>query len=186
MVEKVLPYVVDGIWLDIGFGNGSLVLTAQEYGFHAIGLDVREDNVRALRALGVEAHAEPLSKAPLQAQCSVISMADVLEHIPFPGQTLAEAWDRLSDDGVLLISMPNRDSAAWQMLDRQNLNPYWGEIEHYHNFGRARLYALLSEYGFEPIRYGVSERYRVCMEVIARKRPPSFQSLPPVRIQFND
>jgi hypothetical protein len=49
------------------------------------------------------------------------------------------------------------------------VNPYWGEIEHYHNFGRRRLYALLEEHGFEPARYGVSFRYRACMEVIARR-----------------
>jgi hypothetical protein len=29
---------------------------------------------------------------------------------------------------------------------------------------------LLREIGFEPLRYGISERYRACMEVIARKR----------------
>jgi hypothetical protein len=44
-----------------------------------------------------------------------------------------------------------------------------GSIEHYHNFSRSRLYALLRETGFEPVRYGISERYRACMEVIARK-----------------
>jgi hypothetical protein len=27
----------------------------------------------------------------------------------------------------------------------------------------------LQETGFEPVKYGVSERYRACMEVIARK-----------------
>jgi protein O-GlcNAc transferase len=51
-----------------------------------------------------------------------------------------------------------------------NANPYWGEIEHYHNFSRARLYTLLEEFAFKPQSYGISERYRACMEVIATKR----------------
>jgi hypothetical protein len=50
------------------------------------------------------------------------------------------------------------------------VNPYWGEIEHYHNFSRKRLYALLQNHGFKPADYHISERYRVCMEVIAIKQ----------------
>ena len=42
-------------------------------------------------------------------------------------------------------------------------------MEHYHNFDRAGLYALLRECGFSPVYYGVSERYRACMEVAAIK-----------------
>jgi hypothetical protein len=33
----------------------------------------------------------------------------------------------------------------------------------------ARLYALLKECGFEPLHYTISERHRVCMEVISRR-----------------
>lgn len=42
-------------------------------------------------------------------------------------------------------------------------------LEHCHNFGRSRLWALLEECGFKPAEYGVSERYRACMEVLAIK-----------------
>jgi hypothetical protein len=71
---------------------------------------------------------------------------------------------------VLFVSMPNYDCMAWRLLDAGNANPYWGELEHFHNFSRARLSALLSEQGFEPVQYAVSERYRVCMEIIARRK----------------
>jgi hypothetical protein len=54
-------------------------------------------------------------------------------------------------------------------LDAAGTNPYWGEIEHYHNFTRPRLNALLEAHGFSPIDYNISERYRSCMEVIAAR-----------------
>jgi predicted SAM-dependent methyltransferase len=76
----------------------------------------------------------------------------------------------LKKDGILFLSMPNADAVAWHFLNSQNANPYWGELEHYHNFGRVRLYQLLEENGFEPLRYGISSRYKVCMEIVARKR----------------
>src|ERR1700730_13703978 len=81
-----------------------------------VGLDLRKDNVHALKQLGYEANM------------------------------------------------------VWRLLHANRVNPYWAEIEHYHNFSRKRLYALLQEHGFEAVEYHVSERYRVCMEVIAIKR----------------
>lgn len=96
-------------------------------------------------------------------------MADVLEHVPFPKDCLAAVHKLLNKDGITLISMPNSDSILWQAMNKMNANPYWAEIEHFHNFGKDRLYRLLKECGFEPLRYGISERYRACMEIVARK-----------------
>jgi SAM-dependent methyltransferase len=171
MVEKVIQQLgtVAGHWLDIGFGNGALLGAAEEYGFAVAGLDMRAQAVQLMRADGIEAQClsfiDYLPPQPLR----VISMADVLEHIPLPGPVLQHAHRALSDNGLLFLSMPNSDCYAWRMLDRQNANPYWGELEHYHNFGRRRLSALLEQYGFQPIAYGISERYYLCMEIIARK-----------------
>lgn len=172
MVENVIAHTrADGIWLDVGFGNGALLGCAEEYGFKVVGLDLRKQAVELMRLDGVEAHSmlfedfEPLQKL------SVISMADVLEHMPYPKTALSHAHKILDKDGLLLVSMPNLDCYAWRLLDRKNVNPYWGELEHYHNFGRNRLYKLLEEHGFEPLSYGVSQRYYLCMEVIAKKIP---------------
>ena len=170
MIDKVLPFVDDGIWLDVGVGNGSLLFTAKEYGFTPVGLDLREDNVRALKQLGIESHCIDIVELKLDRLCKVISMADVLEHMPYPRKGLAAANRLMADGGVLFISMPNSESIVWTAMDMSKQNPYWGELEHYHNFSRQRLYRLLEETGFVPLRYAVSERYRACMDVIARKR----------------
>jgi hypothetical protein len=98
-------------------------------------------------------------------------MADVLEHVPFPKEYLAAAAELLTENGILFASMPNADSVLWAALSMNGANPYWGEIEHFHNFGRQRLFALLEECGFTIVHFGLSERYRACMEVIARKNP---------------
>lgn len=169
-VERVCRHARMGTWLDVGFGNGSLLFTAREWGFATVGLDLRQSNVDALRQLGFEAHCVDLRDLRTEHGFSVISMADVLEHMPFPIEALAAAHRLLEPDGVLFLSMPNYGCPAWQLLDRTRSNPYWAELEHYHNFSRARLYALLDQQGFEPVGYGVSERYRLGMEVIARRR----------------
>lgn len=158
-----------GRWLDVGFGNGSLMTTAKEYGYDVMGLDLREESVRKMREFGYEAHALDIEAYRPEAPFDVISMADVLEHMPFPARALKRIRDLLQPAGLLFVSMPNADAFVWDELTRSGANPFWGEIEHYHNFGRRRLCALLEEHGLEPVRYGISARYRVCMELIARK-----------------
>jgi SAM-dependent methyltransferase len=169
MVEKVARHATLGAWLDVGFGNASLLFTAQEWGFVPVGLDLRRTNVEALQKMGIEAHCRDLAALEGEARFSVITMADVLEHIPFPREGMTAAHRLLAPGGILFVSMPHYDCAAWRLLDAANANPYWSELEHFHNFTRKRLYALLEETGFQPVAYGVSERYRVCMEVIARR-----------------
>ena len=167
-VHEIRPRL-RGRWLDVGFGHGSQLITAAEFGYEVVGLDLREESVRMLREAGFETHAVMFEEYRPSEPFDVISMADVLEHMPFPKPALYHAREILQPGGLLFVSMPNADSFMWRLLTGNKMNPYWGEIEHYHNFGRKRLYALLEECGFEPARYGVSTRYRACMEVIARR-----------------
>lgn len=168
VVERVARHVSEGAWLDVGFGNGSLLFTAAEWGFEPVGIDLRQSSVDAMARFGVEVHCVDIASLNGDGRFSVVSMADVLEHMPFPKVGLTAARRLLKDGGVLFISMPNFGCPLWQFLDSQRTNPYWSEIEHFHNFSRARLYALLKEMGFTPLGYDVSQRYRVCMEIVAR------------------
>jgi len=170
MVDKVARHISAGNWLDVGFGNGSLLFTAEEFGFRVVGLDLRRDNVEQLRRAGFAAHCAAIEDIETKESFAVISMADVLEHMPFPKKGLNAARRLLQAGGALFLSMPNMGCSAWRALGPAEGNPYWFEIEHYHNFSRARLFALLEEHGFAPVAYGVSERYHACMEVIAIRR----------------
>ena len=170
IVARVARYAKAGSWLDVGFGNGSLLFTAEEWGYTPAGLDLRKENVTSLTQLGYEAYCMPIEELDYPDRFNVVSMADVLEHMPFPKAGLAAAHRLMRQDGVLFLSMPNTENMVWRLLHANKVNPYWGEIEHYHNFSRKRLYALLHDHGFAPVEYHVGERYRVCMEVIAIKR----------------
>ncbi len=171
IVASVAQHRADlgGRWLDVGFGNGLLMATADEHGFDVTGIDLRAASVRAMVAMGFR--AEHTDMATFEAPpFDVVSMADVLEHMPFPKDGLTAAHRLLADGGLLFVSMPNTECFAWRSNDHFGTNPYWAELEHFHNFGRRRLYALLEEHGFEPRAYGVSERYFLGMEVISVKR----------------
>lgn len=169
-VERVYAKgVTGGAWLDVGFGNGALLFAAREFGYEPVGIDLRQSVVAKLAGLGIEAHQADIARLNHPGRYAVISMADVLEHLPFPANGLTAADKLLAPDGVLFISAPSYGSPVWDMTTLEGSNPYWSELEHYHNFSRARLSALLEEFGFEVIHFSVSERYRLGMELIARR-----------------
>ena len=169
IIEKIIPLKSNGIWMDVGFGNGSLLFTADEYGFEPIGVDLRKDGVLRLQNLGIQAHSELVQNIEFEKSISVVSMMDVLEHIPFPKDVLISLHSKMDEDGCLLISCPNSESWIWKLMASQNINPYFNTIEHYHNFSKTRLVSLLNECGFNIKKYGISERYRSGIEIIAQK-----------------
>lgn len=172
IVHRISQLTPQGIWLDVGFGNGSLLFTASEFGYHSVGLDIRADNVSAMREFGVEAHELCIEQYKPNRPCTVVSMVNVLQHLPFPGSAIEHASQLLAPNGVLYLVMPNMDTALWRLMDKQQKNPFWTDLETYHHFTRQRLYDLLAQHGLAPVEYSVSERYRSSMEVLAVKVPP--------------
>jgi 2-polyprenyl-3-methyl-5-hydroxy-6-metoxy-1,4-benzoquinol methylase len=174
MVERVVEasgFPNDRLWLDVGFGNGSLLMTAKEFGFEVFGIDLRKKNVEDIEKFGITAYHGTLHDAmadvTFKPKPTVISMADVVEHEPFPKDALRSARELINSPGILLISMPNASAPLWHYWNETNQNPYWKELEHYHIFTRERIYALLQEAGFKPRHYAISQRYRACMEILA-------------------
>ena len=131
----------------------------------------RKENVHALKQLGYEAHCMPIEEFYDQERFNVISMADVLEHMPFPKVGLAAARRLLRQGGVLFLSMPNMENIVWRLLHANRRQSLLGRDRALPQFlPQAPLRACWRNTGSSPLAYHVSERYRVCMELIAAKR----------------
>lgn len=173
ILDRLVAQGARGTLLDVGFGNGSLLLTAQEYGFTVEGIDVREAAVEALcpyaNVFNQSFHKYAQCEVQAEPRLDVIILADVLEHSPFPRIMISECYDMLKPGGFLFVSCPNTASASWPILG--DSNPYWYEIEHHHNFSTNTLTTILDDHLLTPLTYNVSERYISCMEIIARKAP---------------
>ena len=154
-------------WLDVGFGDGSLLITAEEFGFEGYGIDRREQAVAALSGLSARVARADFMQVRLQPSPRVISMMDVLEHMPFPRLALQHAREIIAPEGCLVVSMPNMQGGIWRILDETAENPYWGELEHHHNFTRTRLSRLLADHGFAVALFDIPDRYRAQMELYA-------------------
>lgn len=170
MIERVKKFQQTGHWLDVGFGNGALLMTAHEYGYQVTGIEVNKHNVDALKFLGINVIQGNFEQMVLDQQFDIVSLCDVLEHTQYPLDALDKVKKILKPGGILLISMPNRDSLAWKIQDLEGDISYWHELTHFHNFGRDLLYKILSDRNFEIVEYGISKRYKSCMEVLAQNK----------------
>lgn len=180
VVERVIQLIGGGaslfregqapIWMDVGCGDGALTMTATDFGFIAIGLDARAETVSRIQQLGFKAQLGDFMRIAFEGQANIISMMDVLEHMPYPRAALEKAAQVLAPGGVIVISLPDITSSSWRIMDAANANPYWIEIEHHHNFSRQGLVGLLRDCGFEPSDFALPFRYKAQMEIYAIKK----------------
>jgi len=147
-VNRARKLVSAGRWLDIGCSIGLVVMAANEAGFAGYGIDVEEWGVAYARnRLGLS----NIYRGFLEDQkfpdgfFSVISLYDVIEHVPDLNLLARELKRMLATDGIIDIITPDinhwrvpRDLAAW------------GEIkpsEHLYYFSKITLSRLLEKHG---------------------------------------
>ena len=157
-------------WVDVGCGDGALVMTAADYGFAAVGLDTRLDAVKCIQELGFNAMQHDFITLKFEIVVDVLSMMNVLDHTPYPNETLRKAAQVLRPGGLMILGMPDRMSSSWKAMDAAKANPYWSQLDRHHNFSRDRIIALLCASDFELIDFSLSDRQHAQMEFYAVRK----------------
>ena len=181
VVDKVVgllggyPTVLNGqsrpIWVDVGCGDGTLVMTAADSGIASIGLETRAAAVTRIQGLGFNTLLHDFMPLKFEVTPDVLSMMDVVEQIPFPREALRKAAQVLRPGGVLVVGAADMASSSWRAMEAEQTNPYWTELERLHNFNREQLVALLRECGFEVVDFAINGRARAQMEIYAIRTP---------------
>lgn len=151
-VRRVARRRGGGRWLDIGCSAGFVMKAAQEAGFEAYGCDVEAAGVRHARErLGLTRAAV----GTLQAQgypaglFDVVSLYDVIEHVPDLHGFLEEILRVLAPGGLLDLRTP--DVGHWRVPARLER---WDAIkpsEHLYYFDRHTLARLLARHGLSVL-----------------------------------
>ena len=137
-----------GRWLDVGCSAGFLVAAARAAGFDAIGLDVEAAAIDYGRQqLGLDGlQCSPLVDAALPAASfDVITIYDVIEHVPDLNAVVAEMKRLLTPDGILHVRTP--DVGHWT---RPRNLARWHEVKpsrHLYYFDKRTLPRLLARHG---------------------------------------
>lgn len=138
--------------LDIGCATGSF-LAAGSDDWQTVGVEFSAEAAQTARKhYGLTVYQGTVEQAPLASgQFDVVSMWDVLEHVPDPTRTLRIVHRLLRPDGVLVARVPNLD--AW---DAQVFGDCWAGLDqprHMFVTSEATLARLLETTGFAPVAY---------------------------------
>ena len=161
-VEKALKVLGGGSrLLDIGCGNGELLLALQNRYQEVCGIDISEVALDSARKNGIEVKAVDLNREDLPFADRYFETVTILSTIQYFQDlylVLGECHRVLSPSGALLLSVPNMRS-FWRVgrllfqgafprvsLDQEG---YDGGTLHY--FAYANLKSLMEETGFEVI-----------------------------------
>ncbi|MDR1922355.1 MAG: class I SAM-dependent methyltransferase [Candidatus Adiutrix sp.] len=136
--------------LDVGSGNGVFVRVAAEAGWESAALELNRESGEKMEAEGFRVIVKRLETAGLPSgSFDLITFWEVLEHLPDPRMTLAEARRLLVDDGIFLIMTPNVDSMVTRLLhDRSNT---FGGHSHLNHFSPSTMNALLEKAGLKAL-----------------------------------
>ena len=162
--------------LDVGAYCGYFLEVAREGGFRAEGLELSRWAAWHARAQGFTVHTEPLEvRATSADRYHVLTMWDVVEHLPDPREELAAAHDLLVPGGRLHLSTIDTGSLVARLLGRR-----WPWLMDMHlvYFDRPTLSALLEEAGFRVLEIGTYS-HTVSAGYLLRKIGASFPLLSP-------
>lgn len=140
-----------GSLLDIGSGTGIFLDSARKAGFEVWGIDFDRKNIEVARARYGLDKVYCLSVADLkkkfgERRFDVVTFFEVLEHLDAPAQFLEDAKGLLTPDGVIVLSVPNRD----RVID--SLGACDGPPNHLTRWSGAALKGFLETNGFEVVQ----------------------------------
>jgi ubiquinone/menaquinone biosynthesis C-methylase UbiE len=154
-ISRIRSFVKSGRWLDVGCSAGFIVEAAQNAGFEAHGVDVeawgvdyakKELKLQHVRQGFLDQQGYP------DAHFDVVTVYEVIEHVPDLNAFVAELARILKPGGVLEIRTP--DVGHWRTpKPLQN----WEAVkpsEHLYYFSRATLQQLLLKHRLKVLKWG--------------------------------
>jgi len=169
--QIVLAECLDGLdlsgsrWLDAGCGAGTLSRWLAERGCHVLGVDAASSMIEVATQLAQEVpHADTLKFARVEsvaclpaddASMGGVLCSSVLEYVDDPRACLQEFARALKTGGLLLASVPNRDSVirrtqvACHRFGARIGQDWLPFVRHSrHEYSAEEFSGLLSERGF--------------------------------------
>lgn len=106
-------------YLDVGCSTGFVVEAAAKVGWRATGVDLNPSAVEFGKRRGLDLSLCSLFEAGFESEYfNVISLFEVLEHLPDPKKILEHTLSLLKPGGIIFIYVPNYDSASRILLGK--------------------------------------------------------------------
>jgi len=150
--------------LDIGCAQGFFLFNACKAGYTGKGVEMSQEAVEYARnEFGLDVEAQPFEELRFGAtRFDVVTLWQVLEHVPYPLMMLREVHRILRPGGLVVVSTPNIGGIPAKILRKK-----WWDIKrlHINQFATKTLTHVLRNAGFRNIS-PVSFRGYVSLSVL--------------------
>ena len=176
--------------LDIGTAGGAFLDAAKQYGFDAYGMEPSIDLVERGKARGLQIEQGTIECHGFEAgSFDMITLWDVIEHLPDPKSALLEIHKLLKPDGILLINFPDIGTIQAKLAGKKF---WWILSVHLHHFTRKSVVDICARTKFDAfhfqrywqtLEFGYLEKMAVlykipCSALITRLTPSFIKKLP--------
>jgi 2-polyprenyl-3-methyl-5-hydroxy-6-metoxy-1,4-benzoquinol methylase len=163
-VRLIQKYASGTNLLDIGCAQGFFLFSASRAGYTAKGIEMSQDAAEyAIREFGLDVEAKPFEELRFaENRFDVVTLWQVLEHVPYPLMILKEVHRILKPGGLLVVSTPNIEGIPAKILRER-----WWDIKrlHINQFTTETLMDILQNSDFKNIS-SVSYRGFVSLSIL--------------------
>jgi SAM-dependent methyltransferase len=146
----VARYATVGRVLDVGCATGEFLLEMRAQGWDVQGIEINPQAAAIARdEYGLDVYTDPIERSDPPSQYDVITLWDVLEHLPSPRAGLLRMGRWLRPGGYVVLSVPNLESWDARLFARWWIG--WDAPRHLYLFARPVLDRLLAETGFQVV-----------------------------------
>ena len=170
-LDQIENYLKGGKLLDVGCAYGFFLELAKKNGWQVQGTEISEAAyMYAKNKLKLPVLNKALEEAEFKNESyDVVTLFDVIEHLPSPNAAIKEIRRILKPNGLLVITTPDIGSLSAKLLGRN-----WEEIkrvrEHIYFFSRSTLKSMLELNNFKVLRTESAGRYFSVESAIKRAK----------------
>lgn len=170
----IAPMIENKRYLDFGCGAGGVLIRTRDIAREICGIELEQAMVDVLNGEGIKCYPSIDSAIDeLKGKMDVISLFHVLEHIEEPVSVLQKLSTMLSEDGVMVIEVPNADDALLSLYENENFADFTYWESHLYLYNNITLTQLMKKAGLKIKFLGQIQRYPLSNTLywLAKGRP---------------
>lgn len=154
-LQILRKYARGGRLLDVGCSTGLFLDRAARAGHQVEGVEFSPESAASARAqFGLTVTEGDVRAAP-RGPWDIVTMFDVIEHVPDPSADIRAVADLLVPGGLFLLSTPDINGLfprlSYLLADRLDYWPHPEPPHHLTQFSKRTLRAMLEKNGFEVV-----------------------------------
>jgi len=158
-MQNIEPFLSKskGAVLDIGCASGTFLDLMREKGWEIEAIELDKTMVEKLKSKKIKVFNRPFEEFSSDKKYKLITMFDVLEHIPDLKTTFKKIHELLADDGVLALITPNFSSTQRKLFGKK-----WFQFkpqEHIQYFSPDTLTKAIEPYELSVVHVSASGQY---------------------------